>query len=81
MSRKRKQLSKEAQARVNLASQLTSEVLQKGGIPEIVIAAKPGSRELSEVTYMIASPLEEEQIRYVLSRVLGLMDGRIQENN
>ena len=82
MSRKKRPKRRsEADARVKLSSQLMAEVLQRGGIPEIVIAAKPGNRELSELTYFIASPLEPDQIRYILSRVLGLLDGRIKENN
>jgi len=78
-----KKLSKEAQARLDLASQMMSRVLEQGGIPEIVIAAKTGNRKLHEVTYFIAAAptMDKDQVKYILSRVLGLLDGRIQGNN
>jgi len=81
MPRKKPKLSQEAQSRIDLAGQMMSTVLESGGIPEIVIAAKTINTATHELKYYVVSPLEQDQIRYVLTRVLGLMDGSIQENN
>ena len=81
MTRKKHKLSDEAEARIKLGSDMMAEVLQYGGIPEIVIAAKVTNRETSALDYFVCSPLERDKIYYVLTRVVGLMDGSIKRNN
>ena len=80
MSKKRKpkkpKLSKEAQIRLDLAGSMMAEVLQQGGLPEIVIAAKP-IHSAGYLDYFIASPLKKEEILHVLRRVTGLLDGTL----
>ena len=74
-------MTPEAAARTELSAAMISQVLAKGGVPEIIIGAKAGDGELYALDYFIVSPLKREQIIYVLSRVAGLLDGSIQSNN
>jgi hypothetical protein len=77
MKQKRKpHLSPRAQKLLNLGSGMMCEVLQAGGIPEIVIAAKT-THSAGYLDYIIASPLPKDKILYVLRRVIGLIDGSI----
>ncbi len=78
--KRRPKLSDDANARIDLATQMTAEVLKRGGIPSIVIGSKPGAGKYA-VDYFIVSPLPKGKIRYVLSRLAGLMDGSINESN
>ena len=80
-NKKRDQNRNRARELAELGGEMMANALQGGGVPEIVIAAKAGSAELSQVDYYIVSRLEGEKIRYILSRVLGLLDGSIGRNN
>lgn len=55
-------LSDEANAKLRLATEMVTQVLGQGGVPEIIIGAKCGRKELSELTYFVVSPLPREKI-------------------
>ena len=79
MSKKR--LSKEAQRRVDIGTDMLATVLKQGAVPEIMIAARIVNRDTHQLDYIIASPLDRKQVVYILSRMLKLLDGSIAESN
>jgi len=78
---KKPNLTPDAQRRLDLGSQMMSKVLEQGGVPEIVIGARVTNKEMHALDYFIVSPLERDKILYVLSRVVGLLDGSIRKGN
>ena len=59
-----------------LLDAMLADVISKGGLPELIIAAKAGPAP-GYVDYYIVTPLDKEKILYVLRRVAGLVDGSI----
>ena len=84
MSKKKHKARRLAAIKAQAGAEMLRTVLEEGGFPEVLIAAKPrpDMGEFALDYFVVGAPtMTDKQIKYVVGRVYGLVTGSINKNN